>query len=276
MGENTNRTVGEKVDKRDLWTLFWRAFLLQGAFNFERMQALGFVYVFLPLLKKLYKTKESLTKAMKRHLAFFNTSPMVAGPIIGIVASMEEQLSRGDDSIEESSISAIKGALMGPIAGIGDSFFQGTLRPIAAGIAITFALQENAIAPFVFLLLLNVPHILVRWYGMTWGFNLGDKFLQSMDGLEVKKWMKGATIVGLIVVGALVATWLNITTPIAYTYEETTIALQGTLDAITPKLIPLLFTLFVYFGIRKGISTLRIMGILIVIGLIGGYFGILA
>jgi mannose/fructose/N-acetylgalactosamine-specific phosphotransferase system component IID len=82
-------------------------------------------------------------------------------------------------------------------------------------------------------------------------------------------------MVGLMVIGALVATWVNISTPLVYNFEETAISLQTTLDSIVPRLLPLLFTLGVLYGLRKKLSSLWIMAILIVIGVVGGYFGIL-
>lgn len=263
-----------KVERKDIRTLFWRSLMLQSAFSFERMQALGFVYAFLPLFRKLYTAKESLAKALTRHLTFFNTMPYLGSTIIGITASMEEKLANGKD-IDESAISGIKGALMGPFAGIGDSIFQGTLRPICAGIAISFALEGSALGPILFLLLVNIPHFLVRWFGLTWGYNLGETLIEKMQGLQLKRWLDGANMVGLMVIGALVATWVNISTPLVYNFEETAISLQTTLDSIVPRLLPLLFTLGVLYGLRKKLSSLWIMAILIVIGVVGGYFGIL-
>ena len=266
----------KKVTRKDLISLFWRSFMLQSAFSFERMQTLGFVWIVMPLLKKLNTDDEELIISLKRHFTFFNTFPFLVTPILGIVAKLEEQLAAGSEDVEETSVNSIKGALMGPLAGIGDSFFWGAWRPISAGVAIPFAMQGNVLAPFIFLLLFNIPHILVRWYGTFWGYDLGTQFTSKLEGLEIKKWLNGATVLGLMVVGALVANWLNITTPLAYTIEDSSIELQSTLDQIMPNMLPLAVTLLVYYWLRKGFSAVKIMGIILAIGLIGGYFGILA
>lgn len=72
---------------------------------------------------------------------------------------------------------------MGPLAGIGDSVFWGTLRPLAGGIACSLALTGNLFAPFLFLLLFNIPNVLVRYFGCHWGYNSGMKALNRFEEL---------------------------------------------------------------------------------------------
>ena len=52
--------MGEKVTltKKDLNKLFIRSNAIQSAFNFERQQALGFEWAMIPVINKLYPTKE--------------------------------------------------------------------------------------------------------------------------------------------------------------------------------------------------------------------------
>ncbi len=116
--------------------MFWRSFALQGAFNYERMQNLGYCYSMLPAIKKLYNKKENQAKAIERHLEIFNTTTVVVPAILGITATMEEE-NANNPEFDESSISAVKTALMGPLAGIGDSLFWGTFRIIARSRSIT-------------------------------------------------------------------------------------------------------------------------------------------
>lgn len=87
-----------------------------------------------PSLEKLYgKETQELKEACKRHMEFFNTEPNVGGCILGITLALEEQKANGED-VDEEMISSIKTGLMGPLAGIGDTIWQGTLSPIALGI----------------------------------------------------------------------------------------------------------------------------------------------
>lgn len=137
--------MGEKVTltKKDLNKLFIRSNAIQSAFNFERQQALGFEWAMIPVINKLYPTKEERIAGYKRHIGYFNSHPWTCGPIFGIVASMEEKMANGDE-ISEENIQAVKGALMGPLAGIGDSLLWSTLRPITAGICASLALRATA------------------------------------------------------------------------------------------------------------------------------------
>jgi mannose/fructose/sorbose-specific phosphotransferase system IID component len=265
----------KKVTPGDLRQLFWRSFALQSAFNYERMQGLGFGWTLIPLIQKLYSRKEDRAAAYQRHLTFFNTHPWTVGPILGMVASMEERLAAGESVVDEDGIQAIKGGLMGPLAGIGDSLFFSTLRPIIAGLAVTLALTGNVLAPIIFLVGINVIHFWVRWAGLQYGYKLGDGFLERMENLQVQKWMEGAAIVGLMVLGALVASWLNVQTPMVYNMEKATFPVQKMLDGILPKMLPLISTLLVFRFIRKGKSATIVMIGMVLLGLVGGYFNII-
>lgn len=262
------------LTKKDLFKLFIRSNGVQSAFNFERMQALGFEWGMLPILKKLYTDKDERIAAYQRHLGYFNSHPWTCGPIYGIVASMEERKANGED-VSEENIQAIKGALMGPLAGIGDSLFWGTLRPIVAGICASLALSNNAFAPLLFVVVLNVIHYGLQYWGVMNGYRFSDTFMEKMESLQIKRWMAAGTILGLIVVGGLTATWLNITTPLVYSVGEANVEMQATLDTIIPKLLPLLATLGVFGLLRKGKSTTWVMAAIIILGFVLGFFGIL-
>ncbi|MGL5190267.1 MAG: PTS system mannose/fructose/sorbose family transporter subunit IID, partial [Cetobacterium sp.] len=45
------------ITKKDLNHMVWRSFLLQASFNYERMQACGWLYSMIPALKKIHKNK---------------------------------------------------------------------------------------------------------------------------------------------------------------------------------------------------------------------------
>ncbi len=271
----THNDATPKLDKKDLRTLFFRSLNLQGAFNFERMQGLGFCWAMLPIINKLYKSKDDRAAAYKRHLTFFNTNAWTSGIIFGIVASMEERLANRQSSIDEESIQAVKGGLMGPLAGIGDSLFFTALRPIIAGISVSMALAGNFLAPIFFIVTMNIIHFWIQWQGISSGYKLSNKFLEKMEGMEIQKWMEAATVVGLMVLGALVASWLKIQTPLVYTMQKATISVQEMLDGILPKALPLLATLLVYKSVKKGINANIIMVVMIVIGMVLGSLGII-
>lgn len=78
---------------------------------------------------------------------FFNTTPAVCGPVIGVTAAMEEARANGAE-IDDGTINGIKVGLMGPLAGVGDPLVWGTLRPITAALGASLALSGNILGPY--------------------------------------------------------------------------------------------------------------------------------
>ena len=252
-----------KIEKKQLKSVFWRSFALQGAFNYERMQNVGYMYAMLPVIKKLYRNKEDQAAAITRHLEIFNTTPAVVPTIMGISAAMEEE-NANNPAFDVQSINADKASLMGPLAGIGDSIFWGTVRIIAAGIGVSIAKDGNLFGPLLFLVLYNLPNILVRIFGLKLGYQVGVNSLDRIqkEGL-MDKIMAVATIVGLCVVGGMVATMLNITTPLKWNISGAEIVVQDILDQILPKMLPLAFTFGIYKLLKKASITKITIGIII-------------
>ena len=179
--ENKELETQDTVMTPDVYRkTFWRTFPLQACFCFERMQNVGFAYMMIPALKKLYKNKKDISDALKRHLAIFNTTPAVVSFIAGAAIAMEEKFKKAKDKgeeVDEESINAVKAALMGPLAGIGDSFFWGTFRIIGAGIGTSLAAKGSILGAILFLLIYNVPHLIVRYFGLKIGYKSGVGFL---------------------------------------------------------------------------------------------------
>ena len=274
-GSGDGTILGDMIDQRDIRRIYFRSFAIQSAFSFDRMQAMGFTWALTPFLKKIYKDDpEGLKDALKRHLVFFNTHPWIPGPILALTADMEARKSRGEN-IDEQAIQGIKSGMMGPLAGVGDSLFLGTLRPVIGGIAAALALQENVLAPIIFFVTVNVVHVYIRWLGVKKGFELGERALAMLSSGGFRRVMEGATIAGLMAVGALVGTWLNVTTPLTYEAQDATVSVQEMLDQIVPKLLPLSLTMLIFWLIRRGLNTTLVMILMILGGLVLGGLGIL-
>ncbi len=280
--------VAVVIAKPVLRRVFWRSMLLEANFNFETMQNTGFAFAMLPVLKKLYKTKEAMAAALKRHLQLFNTSTYGCTLILGLAAAMEEQNSR-DAEFNDESINAVKSGLMGPLAGVFDSLFWGTLKVIAAGVGTSLALKGHLSGAVLFILLFNVPHLLLR-YNLTFiGYTAGTRFLQRLSQNNVMDRLKdGAAILGLMVVGAMPATLMNIHTPLAFSAGEGNAAggpagpgdggssLQGILDQIVPAALPLGLTFLVYYFIKRGVKTTPLLIGLLLLGFIGSIIHVLS
>ncbi|MUG33471.1 PTS mannose family transporter subunit IID, partial [Psychrobacter sanguinis] len=93
-----------KADRQKVWL---RSTFLQGSWNYERMQNLGWAYALIPAIKRLYTSKEDRAAALERHLEFFNTHPYVAAPIMGVTLALEEERANGAP-IEDAAIQGVK------------------------------------------------------------------------------------------------------------------------------------------------------------------------
>ena len=260
------------ITKRDLRKVFLHAITMEHTWNYERMMNDGYLYSMLPALQKIYTNPEDLKEACKRHLEFFNTTPQLATLILGISAAMEES-NANDPEFDTESINNVKVSLMGPLAGIGDSFIWGTLRIIATGVGLSLANQGNILGPILFLLIFNIPAQGLRYYLMNAGYKLGSGFLAKIqqNGL-MSKLTYAASVLGLMVVGGMTAENVSISFPLKFgSGNEAT-----TLNSVLPGLMPLLFTLLVYYLLKKkNVKTTTLLLICVVIGLVGAFFGIL-
>lgn len=265
-----------KLTKKDLNRVAIRSLGMEWDWNYERQMNMAFCYSMLPVIKKLYPTKEEQTEAMQRHLEFFNTTPHLSTLILGITAAMEEQ-NANDPEFDTESINNVKVSLMGPLAGIGDSFIWGTLRIIATGVGVSLAAQGNILGPLLFLLLFNIPAQGLRFYLMHAGYKLGSGFLakvQESGLMEILTY--GASVLGLMVIGGMTAENVTITVPLVIGSGETATTLGDICNTIMPGLLPLAFTLLMYWLVsKKNVKTTTLLVALVVVGLAGSFFGIL-
>lgn len=264
-----------KFTKKDLTQIFWRSWPLMGSFNYERLQAQGFAYAMIPILKKLYPQKEDFIAAMQRHLTFFNTTPQCGPFILGTTIAFEEQYAADPENFDVEAINSVKAALMGPLAGIGDSFFWGTFRVVGAGIGAPMCVAGNYLGSLIFILVYNIPNFWVRWKGMFLGYEGGMSFVQdaSESGL-FEKLTEAAKILGLVVIGGMIASMVSLSTPLVLNFNDAKIEVQTTLNTIFPSLLPLLATLATWKALKKGISTTLILLIIIIISIIGKFVGL--
>lgn len=274
--EADHATVNAHLPNGIIRRLFFRSMALEANFNFETWQNTGMAFSIIPVLKRLYRTKAGMARALKRHLTFFNTSPYGATLIIGITAAMEEQYSQSAD-MDEESINAVKLGLMGPLAGVFDSLFWGTFKVIAAGVGTSLALKGSLLGPILFLLIFNVPHFLLRYNLAFTGYKAGNRFLQNLArGNVMDRLTNGAAILGLMVVGAMPATLMNISTPLRLGSSDTGVPVQGLLDQVAPCLLPLTLTFAVYYGLKKNIKTTYLLLGLLVLGFVGSMLHVFA
>ena len=261
-------TPAQPLDKATLDKMVWRSLFLQGSFNYERMQACGWLYGILPGLEKIHTNKDDLAASMGHNLEFFNTHPFLVTFVMGIVLSLEQQ------KADIPTIRAVRVAAMGPLGGIGDAIFWFTLVPITAGITSNMAINGNVVAPFLFLIIFNVVQFIVRYRLMYWSYDLGTKAIATLTK-NAKEFTHAASMLGVFVVGALTCNYGATSTMINIANGDSPIDVQKILDGILPMLIPLAFTLMIYNLIKKhNWSPMKCIFLLLIIGLVGAICGI--
>ena len=250
--------------------------------SYERMQAPGLTYAMIPILKKLYpgeENKPKLIDGLKRHMVFYNTQGHIGGgTILGVVLALEEKKSLAYDQIDDQSIIDVKTSLMGPLAGIGDTLISQTLRMILIGIFLPMATQGSpwgGILPFVFY---TVIAFAAGYFLCVKCYNAGAHYIQSMlvNGV-FNKIIMVASVVGLFMMGAMSASYVQVTTPLVIATEYINLAVQDRLDAILPGILPLLFVCGGWLYLTKvKRDYLRLALGITVISFVLGCLGILA
>ncbi|WP_392560424.1 PTS system mannose/fructose/sorbose family transporter subunit IID [Orbus mooreae] len=298
-----------KLTKGDRLSVAWRSTFLQGSWNYERMQNGGWAFSMIPAIKKLYKTQEDRSSALKRHLEFFNTHPYLASPVLGVTLALEEERANGAP-VDDVAIQGVKVGMMGPLAGVGDPVFWFTLRPMLGALGASLALTGNIMGPILFFVVWNIIRWCFMWYTQEFGYRTGSKITDNLSGGLLQKITKGASILGMFVLAALVQRWVSINfKPIvsvvkldpkatidwnnlpsggqgiqdallqmqqglSLTQDKVT-TLQNNLDQLIPGLVPLLLTFFCMWLLKRKVSPIIIIVGLFVIGVVGHVLGLL-
>ena len=293
-------------DRRKVW---WRLTFLQGSWNYERMQNLGWAYALIPAIKKLYTSKEDRAAALERHLEFFNTHPYVAAPIIGVTLALEEERANGAE-IDDTAIQGVKIGMMGPLAGVGDPVFWFTVRPILGALGASLAMAGNIVGPLLFFFGWNIIRMAFLWYTQELGYKAGSEITKDLSGGIIQKITKGASILGMFILAVLVERWVSIRFTVnlpstklsegAYIEfpkgnvtgtelqgilgkvadglslsPEKANTLQGQLNSLIPGLMGLALTFLCMWLLKKKVSPITIIIGLFIVGIAARFFGIM-
>ncbi|EEX1867911.1 TPA: PTS mannose/fructose/sorbose transporter family subunit IID [Escherichia coli] len=244
-----DQSIGAELTKKDINRVAWRSMLLQASFNYERMQASGWLYGLLPALKKIHTNKRDLARAMKGHMGFFNTHPFLVTFVIGIILAMERSKQ------DVNSIQSTKIAVGAPLGGIGASL----------------ALQGSILGAVVFIVLFNVVHLGLRFGLAHYAYRMGVAAIPLIKA-NTKKVGHAASIVGMTVIGALVATYVRLSTTLEITAGDAVVKLQAdVIDKLMPAFLPLVYTLTMFWLVRRGWSPLRLIAVTVVLGIVGKF-----
>jgi mannose/fructose/N-acetylgalactosamine-specific phosphotransferase system component IID len=266
-----------RLERRDLLASFWRYFWsFQISWNYERMQALGFAYAMEPVLRKLFPNDADYEAALNRHLVFFNTNPVVGAPlIIGSAIAMEEAGS-------PASAEGVKLALMGPLAGVGDTIIWALYNSIIFTIGASLALQQNILGPIFVIVMVAIPYTVARYWQFMWAYGQGRSLATSLASGALERVTEGATVLGLIVIGGFIPSIVKIVTTWDYSQTLTVagkqvtqkVPVQTQLDAILPFMLPVLLTGFVYWLLKRyNLNPLWAIAVVFIFGIVVGWLG---
>jgi mannose/fructose/N-acetylgalactosamine-specific phosphotransferase system component IID len=241
--------IPKRVLNRSFWRYFWS---FQISWNYERMQALGFCWAMIPVLRHLNRDDKSFAEAMQRHLSFFNTSPIVGGPfILGSTIALEEVGTAG-------SADGMKIAMMGPLAGIGDALTFVVYNSIIFTIGSNWALQGHVYGPIFVAIFVLVPYYVVRRWQFNFGYTQGKNMISHLASGALEKFQEGLIILGLIVAGGFIPSIVKIVITVHYASKGVAggkaaapVTVQSQIDQILPFLFPVALTAFIYFLLKR-------------------------
>ncbi|WP_412518810.1 PTS system mannose/fructose/sorbose family transporter subunit IID [Staphylococcus simulans] len=271
---NSNNPNGTsyKLTKKDFNQINRRSlFAYQLGWNYERMQASGYLYTILPQLRKIYGDgTPELKEMMKTHTQFFNTSNFFNTIIMGIDIAMEEK----EKVKAKDSVQGLKVGLMGPFAAIGDSIFASLIPTIFGALAANMAINGNPIGAFIWLAA-QIAVMVFRWKQLEFAYKEGVSLVTTMQH-RLENLTNAATLLGVFMVGALVATMIKVKFAWMPHIGKLTIDVQNNIDMILPKLLPLGIVLAIYWLLgRNKMSSTKAIFIVLVVSIILSALGII-
>ena len=267
-----------KLTRKDLRRC-WRAWMMHNlsSMSFERLESFGFCLSMLPVAKKLYPDPAQRTEMLRRHASFYNTEPQIGAIVNGMVLGLEEKKANGEP-IDGETINTLKVGLMGPLAGMGDSIIWAAVMPLLIAIFIPFAASGSAMGGIVPLILYPAITLAIS-YGMVHkGYTLGrDSIIGLLQGGRIKELIYGANVLGLIMMGALSASYVKITTPLKLSaLKGSEVVVQQILDSIAPGLLPLAAVFAIYFYlVKKGPRYTTILLSIVALSVVCSLLGVL-
>ncbi|MEE0988036.1 PTS system mannose/fructose/sorbose family transporter subunit IID [Kandleria vitulina] len=247
-------------------------------FTQEHMQTFGYLASMLPIVEDLYDNKEDQKRSMNTYTAFFNTEPQIGALVVGITAGLEEARANQSGEVDDETINGLRAGLMGPLAGIGDSLIVGTLIPILLGVSMGLSSGGSPIGAIFYIVVWN----LLAYFGMKFayykGYELGGKAVEFLVGPVGNSLRKAIGCLGAMVIGAVAASWVPITTAISLKNAsgKEYLNLQNQLDGVYPGLLTGVFIVFCWWLMaKKNVSPIKVMLLLVVIAFLGvlcGFF----
>jgi len=251
-----------QINKRSLFTF-------QLGWNYERMQASGYLYMILPQLRKMYGDgTPELKEMMKVHTQFFNTSPFFHTIIAGFDLAMEEK----DGVGSKDAVNGIKTGLMGPFAPLGDTIFGSLVPAIMGSIAATMAIAGQPWGIFLWIAV-AVAYDIFRWKQLEFAYKEGVNLINNMQS-TLTALIDAASVLGVFMVGALIASMIGVEVSWAPHIGKKAIDIQDMLNLVFPRLVPAIITGVIFWLLgRKGMNSTKAILLIILAAIAFSAFG---
>lgn len=273
--------MAKKLTKKTLNKSFLNWFFFNGCSQqAESMLGMAFGQAMAPVIEELYDDNADKAEALKRHITLFNTEAQVGSICNGIVCGLEE--ANANDECTPELIESVKVALIGPTSAIGDSLWVATIIPILLTISVSIS-ESNPSTSWLGAVLYGLIYPIGTFVLSKWLFGLGYKTgVEGMQGFmasgKLDKLTDSMTVLGLIVVGALTASYVTLSIPFqivkdvldASTGEilkdQVLFNADNVINSIFPSLLPLMLTLAVYYLYsKKHWTPLKLMFVILVL-----------
>ncbi|MES5936751.1 PTS system mannose/fructose/sorbose family transporter subunit IID [Mammaliicoccus lentus] len=265
-------STGYQLTQKDFNQINRRSLLFyQLGWNYERMQGSGYLFIILPQLRKIYgDDSPELKEMMKIHSQFFNTSNFFNTIITGIDLAMEEE----EQYKAKDTVKGMKVGLMGSFAAVGDSLFASLIPTILGALAGNMAQQGNPVGALIWIFA-TVAIVIFRWKQLGYAYKEGVSLVTTMQH-RLETLTNAATLLGVFMVGALVASIVKVEFAWKPTIGDVTIDIQENVDMILPKLLPLIIALSIYWLLgRKHMNATRAIFIVLIVSIILSALGII-
>lgn len=267
-----------KLTRKDLFGVWFRWMnFCHACYNYEVYQGIGFAHAMSYALKKFYPNKADLGRELSKHTVFFNTSTHIGGLTHGAVLALEETRANGNQEVTPELINSIKAGLMGPLAGIGDSVVQGIIVPIYLAIGILLTENLGAIGPVIYVVAISATVLGIAYFSFYSGYRYGSEAVSNfVSGGTLQKLLGFAGILGTMVLGGLVSRYVNITSALRFKFGTANFILQTDFfDKLMPNFLSIAVTVFIFYLLRKGAKSDKLVLWIFVVGIILSLLGVL-
>lgn len=275
-GGKTDRTTGvqplpDTELKRISRRTALRAYFLQNGYNYGNYEGLSYSFVLFPALRRLFPAEKDLKRELKDSMSYCSVNPNFLPILTSLhLTSLNCGLSGGDTR-------DIRTAMMGPLAGIGDSLVQFCIAPVFSTLGASLAEQGSMAGPVIFLLGINSLLLALKLSNEALGFRLGNSLAGRMQGYLAPLSL-AARRVGCAVIASLAVSSVDIRASVSLSGQgKELFSLQDFLDTLFPGALPVFYTAMLFYLLRKKKwGMYRLVGLTMAVGIVLHGAGVLA